>query len=121
LEIGESLLATGDKLGKHIRGYRRNGADGDPSFQGRVVAQLLGSAFNFEHDPARPLDKHSTGFRENGLTPQPMEELVAKLPLQLYYLLAERRLRYVASRRRAGEISHIRHGQYVAKLAKFHS
>ena len=52
--------------------------------------------------------------------PQPVEELLIQRALQLHDLLAERRLRHMASPRREAEACVFRHREEVSELVKFH-
>src|ERR1017187_2477100 len=120
LKIWKTLSAAADERRKHERSKCRDRAHGDSALQGRVVGQFLCRILHLKEDASGPFEKNRTCFREDGLAAHPVEKLVSKLALELYYLLAERRLGHVQSGGSSSEIPGVGDRHDVPKLAQFH-
>jgi len=82
-----------------------------------VIFQLPRGALDFNTDAASPFEEHHSSFRQDGLSADPVEELVSELAFKFYYLLAKRWLSNVRSSGRPGEIAGISDRDDVTKLA----
>src|SRR5271170_4625635 len=117
LKVREAFSTAADERRKHERGECRDGAHGDSTLQGRVVAQFLCRVLDRKEDAPGPLKENGACFREDGLAAHPVEKLVAKLALKFYYLLAKRWLSNIQSGGRPREIPGVGYRHDVPKLA----
>jgi hypothetical protein len=82
----------------------------------RVIAQFAQRAVHLGQNPAGALQEYRAHFRGHCAPPKAVKQLVAKLALKFYNLLAERWLAYVVALGCTRKAARFGHGHKVAEL-----
>ncbi len=113
--LRESRQDAGKVVGRD-RGYRRERDSTGVGIVGHAGARVFGEA----QDLVGITLEHLPGLGQPNPAAEPFEQRLAQLTFQFSDLLAERRLRYVAGLRGAGDVAEVGDLGEVAKLVHLH-